>query len=98
MPIAISRTESATCLPPGQVARDDFPRFGAPPFDGRFPTQTERVEVQIGGDVRHSLALAGELQRYRPLINPTAARFEEALQRHQARVPPPEPSQTTSSS
>jgi DMSO/TMAO reductase YedYZ molybdopterin-dependent catalytic subunit len=248
MPIAISRTEPATCLPPGQVARDDFPRFGAPPFDGRFPTQTERVEVQIGGDVRHSLALAGELQRvarteqcadfhcvttwthrslqwsgfrfadvyeqlvqpladpaagaefvvlraqdgyraslpladllasdvlladrlngaplsiahgaplrlvapahygyksvkhvrriefwrssasyrpvglrfmahprarvaaeergqwfpgwllrylYRPLINPTAARFEEALQRHQARVPPPEPSQTTSSS
>ena len=35
---------------------------------------------------------------YRPLINPTAARFDEALQRHQARVPPPEPSQTTSSS
>ena len=92
--------------------------------------------MQIGGDVRHALALAGELQRiarteqccdfhcvttwthrslqwsergqwfpgwllrylYRPLIGPTAARFDEALQRHQARVPPPEPSQTTSSS
>lgn len=47
-----------TPWPPGQRARDDFPRFGATPYADRFPAQAERVHLHIGGDVRTPLTLA----------------------------------------
>lgn len=46
-----------TPLPPGQRAREDFPRFGATPFAERFPAQADRVRLHIGGDVRTPLTL-----------------------------------------
>jgi DMSO/TMAO reductase YedYZ molybdopterin-dependent catalytic subunit len=46
-----------TPLPPGQRARDDFPRFGATPYADRFPAQAERVCLHIGGDVHSPLTL-----------------------------------------
>ncbi len=37
-------------LPPGQKTREDFPRFGLPQYANRFPTNTDLVKVEIGGD------------------------------------------------
>ena len=34
-------------LPPGQRERPDFPRFGLLPFATRFPSQTERIDLQV---------------------------------------------------
>jgi DMSO/TMAO reductase YedYZ molybdopterin-dependent catalytic subunit len=38
-------------LPPGQVEVDDFPRFGLLNLAFRFPTETERIEFGVDGDV-----------------------------------------------
>lgn len=37
-------------LPPGQTARDDFPRFGLTPYANRFPRELRRTELALGGD------------------------------------------------
>ena len=44
-------------LPPGQRAIDHFPRFGLIQFAERFPRQTERVELTVGGEVEHDFVL-----------------------------------------
>jgi DMSO/TMAO reductase YedYZ molybdopterin-dependent catalytic subunit len=38
-------------LPPGQVATEEFRRFGLPWFAHRFPTETDRIAIHISGDV-----------------------------------------------
>ena len=48
-------------LPPGQVAREDFPRFGWGKFAFRFHTNTKSVEIAIGGDVGKPFTLRDEL-------------------------------------
>jgi DMSO/TMAO reductase YedYZ molybdopterin-dependent catalytic subunit len=48
-------------LPPGQVEVDDFPRFGLANFAFRFPTETERIEIAVAGDVEHPTRFAAEL-------------------------------------
>lgn len=44
-------------LPPGQVERLDFPRFGLPAFARRFPKTPGTLFVKISGDVEHVFAL-----------------------------------------
>jgi len=34
-------------LPPGQRAREDFPRFGLPQFANRFPQEPNRIEIMV---------------------------------------------------
>jgi DMSO/TMAO reductase YedYZ molybdopterin-dependent catalytic subunit len=48
-------------LPPGQVEVDDFPRFGLMNFAFRFPTETERIELAVDGDVERPMQFATEL-------------------------------------
>ena len=50
-------------LPPGQYESTRFPRFGAPPFDVRFPSETARIKLVIAGDVRHPVVVSAELER-----------------------------------
>jgi len=38
-------------LPPGQNESDIFPRFGLPQYANRFPTETDKVRISIGGDL-----------------------------------------------
>lgn len=38
-------------LPPGQKESDIFPRFGLPQYANRFPTELEKIEFTIGGDL-----------------------------------------------
>jgi DMSO/TMAO reductase YedYZ molybdopterin-dependent catalytic subunit len=49
-------------LPPGQVEVDDFPRFGLANFAFRFPTETERIEIAVDGDVERPTRFAAELE------------------------------------
>jgi DMSO/TMAO reductase YedYZ molybdopterin-dependent catalytic subunit len=49
-------------LPPGQWESRDFPRFGMSQFAGRFPKETRRIELQLGGDVEHPALLRDELR------------------------------------
>lgn len=48
-------------LPPGQVARADFPRFGLNPYAARFPKELERVELRVCGHVATKLCVSDEL-------------------------------------
>ncbi len=48
-------------LPPGQVEREDFPRFGLGKFAFRFPTNTKFVEIAVGGDVGTPFTVGDEL-------------------------------------
>lgn len=48
-------------LPPGQRERSDFPRFGLTRFADRFPRETERIRLQIAGDVAEQITVASEL-------------------------------------
>ena len=48
-------------LPPGQVEREDFPRFGLGKFAFRFPSNTKFVEIAVRGDVGEPLTLGSEL-------------------------------------
>jgi len=52
---------ASSALPPGQHAREAFPRFGAPPFDTRFPRQLDRVEIQVSGDGATLVTLSDKL-------------------------------------
>lgn len=38
-------------LPPGQKGTEDFPRFGLPQYAKKFPTETQKIELTIGGDI-----------------------------------------------
>ncbi len=51
-----------TPLPPGQVEIDDFPRFGLGIFAFRFPTQTDRIEITVDGDVEQPMRFSKELE------------------------------------
>lgn len=44
-------------LPPGQIERADFPRFGLLAFANRFPAAPERRSIEIGGDVLRPITL-----------------------------------------
>ncbi len=48
-------------LPPGQVEIDDFPRFGLANFAFRFPSETERIEIAVAGDVERPTRFSEEL-------------------------------------
>ncbi len=50
----------STPLPPGQRERSDFPRFGLTQFARRFPTQTERIELLLKGEVEQECTVSGE--------------------------------------
>ncbi len=50
-------------LPPGQVECAAFPRFGLGKFAFRFPTNTEYVEIAVGGDVGKSFTIRDELEK-----------------------------------
>jgi DMSO/TMAO reductase YedYZ molybdopterin-dependent catalytic subunit len=54
-------TASLPLLPPGQRAIAGFPRFGLPPFAGRFPRELDTVRLDVQGDVAAPLTLEGEL-------------------------------------
>ncbi len=47
-------------LPRGQVEIEDFPRFGLMNLAFRFPTETERIEIAVDGDVEHAARLGAE--------------------------------------
>ncbi len=49
-------------LPPGQVEREDFPRFGLGKFAFRFPTNTRSVEITVCGDVGQAITVGEELR------------------------------------
>jgi DMSO/TMAO reductase YedYZ molybdopterin-dependent catalytic subunit len=53
--------QESSLLPPGQVEIDDFPRFGIASFAFRFPTETERIEIAVDGDVERPTRVAAEL-------------------------------------
>ena len=48
-------------LPPGQRETPDFPRFGLTPFAVRFPTVTDAIHLQIGGDVKTPIDVGNAL-------------------------------------
>ena len=51
-----------TALPPGQVERHNFPRFGLGKFARRFPADPQTIAFRIAGDVEIELAVdAGQL-------------------------------------
>lgn len=50
-------------LPPGQVERPDFPRFGLGRFARRYAPNLDRIELAIGGDVARPLTVADEVLR-----------------------------------
>jgi len=54
---------TSTPLPPGQIARASFPRFGMIPFAHRFPKEAARIQLRISGDVRAPVTLESELGR-----------------------------------
>lgn len=45
----------SSTLPPGQISRDTFPRFGLSQFADRFPTSIDSIDIQIGGDLEEDL-------------------------------------------
>jgi hypothetical protein len=47
-------------LPPGQRETPDFPRFGLTPFAQRFPTRTDAIHLQIGGDLETHTDVGGD--------------------------------------
>ncbi len=49
-------------LPPGQMERQDFPRFGLGGFAFRFPTETDRIEITVRGDVACAITVGEELR------------------------------------
>lgn len=50
-------------LPPGQREIDIFPRFGLTKFAHRFPSETDTVSIEIGGDVGQSIRISSELNQ-----------------------------------
>ena len=55
------KSHTVESLPPGQRETPDFPRFGLSQFARRFPTQTQRPEVEVVGDVERPLHLSDAL-------------------------------------
>jgi DMSO/TMAO reductase YedYZ molybdopterin-dependent catalytic subunit len=53
--------ESAATLPPGQIAGAAHPRFGLPWLAFRFPSETDRLAVEVAGDVANPLAFSTQL-------------------------------------
>ena len=49
-------------LPPGQREIDTLPRFGLSKFARRFPAETEKIALEIGGDVVQPIRLSAELE------------------------------------
>ena len=49
-----------SALPPGQVEIEDFPRFGLLNFAFRFPAETTRIELAVGGDVETPTCFGAE--------------------------------------
>lgn len=41
----------SSALPPGQISRETFPRFGLSQYANRFPTSTDTIDIQVGGDL-----------------------------------------------
>lgn len=41
-------------LPLGQIAADDFPRFGLSQYANRFPHTTDKINIQIGGELEET--------------------------------------------
>lgn len=52
-----------TSLPRGQHERSDFPRFGLSRFADRFPRETDRIHLQIAGDIAEPITVADEFDR-----------------------------------
>lgn len=50
-----------SALPLGQREINTFPRFGLTPFAKRFPENTGKPKILIGGDVQTSIQLCSEL-------------------------------------
>ncbi len=48
-------------LPAGQVELDYFPRFGLANFAFRFPSETQRIEIAVDGDVERPTRFTAEL-------------------------------------
>ena len=44
-------------LPPGQQRSPDFPRFGLPRFASRFPADSTRAELRIGGEIDQTIVV-----------------------------------------
>ncbi len=55
--------DEKTPLPRGQREIDVMPRFGLNKFAHRFPSETEKVAIDIGGDVQQTLRLSAELAK-----------------------------------
>ena len=55
--------KATSTLPPGQRETPEFPRFGLTPFAVRFPTVTDAIHLQIGGDVETPIDLGSALER-----------------------------------
>jgi len=52
---------ATNALPPGQYEFESFPRFGLRKFAYRFPKDTARIELKVGGDVGEPITLADEI-------------------------------------
>jgi len=50
-------------LPPGQREIDALPRFGLTKFARRFPSETDEVVIDIGGDVARSIRISTDLNQ-----------------------------------
>lgn len=50
-------------LPPGQREIDALPRFGLTKFAQRFPSEPEKIGIDIGGDVGQSIKISTELNQ-----------------------------------
>jgi DMSO/TMAO reductase YedYZ molybdopterin-dependent catalytic subunit len=54
--------KSGPNLPPGQIAREAHPRFGLPWLAYRFPSETDRLVIEVAGDVARPLVITTELR------------------------------------
>lgn len=50
-------------LPPGQIKYPSYDRFGLGLFAGRFPQQTDRITIKLGGNVSNHTVISHELER-----------------------------------
>jgi DMSO/TMAO reductase YedYZ molybdopterin-dependent catalytic subunit len=48
-------------LPPGQYESTTFPRFGLPRYAFRYPSDVDRVEIAVGGDVEEKVSFSEAL-------------------------------------
>lgn len=50
-------------LPKGQIKYDIFPRFGLSQYANRFPSETNKIELQLGGDLSEEVKISEELKQ-----------------------------------